>query len=176
MLYHISTKPLTGEELNFIPRIPPKENRMTYEDTTTPRICVSTVIEGALQGACSHIADKLLIEAKTGESQPIYVYIPEEDIEVKYIVSNEELISRGLVPDADNTGEIWITKPVKMKLHKVIELFGMSETWVVESECCCDEDEDDRFYVVDDFFENASEGKWHYWDVTGQCFKKEIAG
>ncbi len=172
MLYHISTKLLTGEELNFIPRIPPKENRMTYEDTTIPRICVSTVIEGALQGICSHIADKLLVEAKTGENQPIYVYIPEDDIEEKHIISNEELINRRLVPDADNTGEVWITKPVKMKLHKVIELFGMSETWVVESEFCDKDDEDDRFYVVDEFFEEAREGKWHYWDITAEYLKK----
>lgn len=128
------------------------------------------------RGFCSHIADKLLVEAKTSTNQPIYVYTPEEEIDVEYIVSNEELISKRLVPDADNTGEIWIVKPVKMKLHKVIELFGMSETWVVESEFCDGDDEDDRFYVVDDFYENATEGKWHYWDITDQYFKKEIAG
>lgn len=110
MLYHLSTKILTGDELNFIPRIPPKENRMTYEDTTIPRICVSTVIEGALQGICSHIADKLIIEAKTGESQPIYVYIPKEDIDQEYIIPNEDLIIRGLVPDADNTSQPPSTK------------------------------------------------------------------
>lgn len=117
-LYHVSVDRHYGDI--FIPRVP--ENRAIGEDETTPRICVSTSIQGGIRGACLDAYDCF-----------VFIYKPVE--------CGEGLISDNIfVPDADEvpdvyqTKEKWITCPVKMicvgyaELRPYIDRFGVDRS------------------------------------------------
>lgn len=95
-LYFLSTDNHDGETLN--PRVP--SNFLTkggYEDSTTPRVCFSTSIDGSLIGLSQNLKGKTF-----------YVHQPVDEVEY-YIPSKSE------VPDAKITHEVWVKNPVKIK-------------------------------------------------------------
>lgn len=105
--YFVSDKNLDGETL--YPRVP--TNRMKIEDCWTPRICVSQSINGCLS-AIGAVATNKIYYVHECESESVKQPLP------KY------------VPDVCFTGEIWITKPVEMKLFMVIMTTGCIDTEV----------------------------------------------
>lgn len=97
-LYHISEKNQDGN--TFEPRVP--VNFMTnaeYEDSTTPRVCFSTSIDGCLIGTMYKTEDRTL-----------YVHEPASYAKLKtHVVSKDE------VPETDISNEVWVLNPVKLK-------------------------------------------------------------
>ncbi len=100
MLYHLSE----SKNLSILePRIPECAVSM-FEDKSTKRICFSDNIEGCL----SSLNDT---------ESTYYVYVPDEPL-------NENEIYHPTVKDvidAKVTGEVWITKQIKVKCIGIIQ-------------------------------------------------------
>lgn len=88
-----------------------------FEDNTTPRICFSTSIEGALNGITVNIQRQ---SADTFDK--MYVYVPEKPWKEYKHKTNKQLVNDKLVYDANVTREVWIMEPVRMKLYGVIRV------------------------------------------------------
>lgn len=106
----------------FKPRVPEyiepyDPNDKYFEDSTTPRVCFSTSIEGALNGITVNIQRTNPVTFDT-----MYVYIPEKPINEYKHKTNKELVKERRVYDANVTDEIWIMEPVRMKLYGVIHV------------------------------------------------------
>lgn len=100
-LFHISQVNHDGE--TFFPRVP--TNRMRGEDAITPRVCFAESIEGAM--------DAIGLNPGSAYDKFFFVHVPEDF---------EELINEGafvnpgdLVPDAEETHEVWCTRAVRMR-------------------------------------------------------------
>lgn len=106
-LYHLSSNNMNGKTI--FPRVP--ENFFTkngYEDSKTKRVCFSTSIDGCLRGMSQNLTNK-----------KFYVHIPDPSYKFNiYTPTTDE------VPDSEITGEVWITKPVKLKCISLIEVIG----------------------------------------------------
>lgn len=95
-LYFVSTENLDKKIL--APRIPSNYfTRNNFEENTTPRVCLSTSIEGACIGLSQAI-----------EGTKLYVHTPVNDINY-YTPTTEE------VPDRKFSHEVWVKEPVRMK-------------------------------------------------------------
>ena len=104
-LYHLSQSNLDGKTLN--PSAP--NNYFTkngYEDATTKRVCFAPSIDKCLRA---------LSQKCTG--MELYVHIPDGKFEAFRPTHSE-------VPDGKITGEIWVTKPVKVKCIGKIKVIG----------------------------------------------------
>ena len=102
-VYFISEKNMSGELLK--PRIPSNYfTQNNYEDKTTPRICFSSSIDGALMGLSKNLKGKKL-----------FIHTPISNIDA-YKPTTEQ------VPDCKITKELWYTKPVKIKCIGVINV------------------------------------------------------
>lgn len=102
-LYHISTVDL-GESYTFIPRIP--ANRSLHEDDFTPRVCLSTSVNGAITA----IATELNLD----EPIDLVIYSTELHETDKNIVPYTQLYNDNKVCDALATEECWYLKPITM--------------------------------------------------------------
>lgn len=157
MLYHISINKLLDNELNFIPRVPSKNNRLEDENNTISRICFSDSVEGCLKAIAGTIGENVILkQCLTLEKIPIYVYgINETLIDNKYIKTPIELVENKYVMDAWKNSEYWITKEVKLNYIKTIYLDDEMQYYVIN----CD-DEDIEPYI------NYDEGiAWKFNDV-----------
>lgn len=89
-----------------------------YENYTTPRVCFSPSIEGALNS----IINIWKIKDKNFPGRQLYVYIPEKPLSQYKHKTNKELIKDKEVFDAGTTGESWILEPVKVKFYGSINV------------------------------------------------------
>lgn len=107
-MYFLSELNMNGKTLN--PRIP--DNFMTkngYEDNHTKRVCFAPTIDKALMGISQNMVGKQL-----------FVHIPAKGINRAHIIKP----TKTQVPDADITGEIWLTEPVELKCVGKIRVDG----------------------------------------------------
>lgn len=112
VLFHLSSK----DDLNVLfPRVPTcpfqDENGKTVEDTSVKRVCFSTSITGALH-AIQHRA-----YPENGDiRQFVYVVPMPQDIQKRKKCRNGLWKRPNFreVPDAYDTGEIWVLKPIKV--------------------------------------------------------------
>lgn len=118
--YHLSQLNLDQTEL--IPKIP--QNFMTkngYEDSTIPRICVAPSLDHCILGIG-------YTRIKEGNKR----YYVHEPISYKNItsISNDEIISRKLTPDAEITKEHWILTPHKFKCIGYIDIVRQKDEYI----------------------------------------------
>ena len=102
-IYFISEKQLDGTKIS--PRVP--SNYMTkngYEDSTTPRICMSRSIEGCLRAMSANI-----------EGKTFYVYTPSKEVNIYEPALNQ-------VPDCAVTHEVWVKEHVVLKCIGTVEV------------------------------------------------------
>lgn len=100
-LYHIST--INHDMETFFPRVP--QHRMKEEDGITPRVCFAESIEGAMTA--------IGLNPVSASEQFFFVHIPEDFNEL--MDANAFINPSELVPDADETHEIWCVEPVKLR-------------------------------------------------------------
>lgn len=124
--YHISTN--LEHNGDFTPSIP--QLRMVDEDSTTPRICVSKSIEGALSSIPN--GGSLLYELLESTFGFIKVFefdLDELNIPAKDIIDSNTLFEENLVEDANHTEEVWICTPISIpkKNQHIIHIYDMDE-------------------------------------------------
>ena len=110
-LYHV-TPCSYGKAITFNPRIP--QNRASCEDSSTPRVCLSVSLRGAIKAACQHFC----------YGNPIYIYTPITNIDIYRPITDyneDQLFFTNIVEDAEQTGEVWSLEPVTLILRKVIK-------------------------------------------------------
>ena len=136
-LYHI-TKDLNHNGL-FYPRIP--QCRAEVEDSTTPRICFSASIEGALT-ALPVPSGKSFSELNESFGCVWKVFEVEIDIlPTNALVTPKELYEQGKVLDAWLTEEYWITQELdlsKSAYYILIDEFEADEVGEEEQEAQLD--------------------------------------
>ena len=121
LVFHVSMdKHIDGQV--WKPRVPdyldPYNPEDTgFEDNTTPRICFSTSIEGALNGITVNLQRQ-----SPDTFDKMYVYVPEKPWKEYKHKTNKQLVNDKLVYDANVTREVWIMEPVRMKLYGVIRV------------------------------------------------------
>lgn len=121
LVFHVSPdKHIDGQV--WKPRVPdyldPYNPEDTgFEDNTTPRICFSTSIEGALNGITVNLQRQ-----SPDTFDKMYVYVPEKPWKEYKHKTNKQLVNGKLVYDANVTREVWIMEPVRMKLYGVIRV------------------------------------------------------
>ena len=126
LVFHVSPdKHLDGQV--WQPRVPDyldpyNPDDTGFEDNTTPRICFSTSIEGALNGITVNIQRQ-----SPDTFDKMYVYVPEKPWKKYKHKTNKELVDSKLVYDANVTREVWIMEPVRMKLYGVIRVDQVSD-------------------------------------------------
>ncbi len=125
MVFHVTPEKHADGQV-WKPRVPdyldpynPEETG--FEDNTTPRICFSTSIEGALNGITVNLPRQ-----NPDQFDKLYVYIPEKPWKQYKHKTNKELVNDKLVYDANVTREVWIMEPVRMKLYGVIRVDQVS--------------------------------------------------
>lgn len=89
-----------------------------YENYTTPRVCFSPSIEGALNS----IINMWKLKNQDFPGKQLYVYVPEKPLSQYKHKTNKELIRDKEVFDAGTTGESWILEPVKVKFYGSISV------------------------------------------------------
>lgn len=120
ILYHATMDLDIIEE--FTPRIP--SDRFEGEEDSTPRICVSSSIEGCLTAAPfggSKLHENLYLPSNSNRLVRIYEFNT-ESIEENNIIKPEHLYQNDIVRDAEITGEHWITVPIKPSKTYLIKL------------------------------------------------------
>jgi len=121
MLYHVSIVKLEDSQLKFTPRVPTW--RIENENDAIERICVSDSIEGCLRGIEYNITKSLWMQYNEEYQIPLYVYaIDENKLSKEELYTPEYLVENNLVPDAQESNEHWILKPVKFELVDTIKL------------------------------------------------------
>lgn len=128
-LFHISLKKLNDDDLFFVPRVP--KTAGNGENNSIPRICISDTLRGCINSILSsHIHNELMrCRARNETNLDLYVYEVNSEIQSNEIIRTEELIESGHVLDATRTGEMWILSPIKMKLHSVLEVTNVEESF-----------------------------------------------
>ena len=107
--YHISPI-LDAPSVTFTPQVPDVYKQI--EDHTTPRVCVSTNIQGCL---ISTPAWNEMQEQPDGGYRFTVYAIRKSSLPDTKIVTNQELVDKKLVWDAHITNENWILDKVTMK-------------------------------------------------------------
>ena len=121
LFYHLSDqRSLDGQV--FKPRVPAyiepyNPHETSFENSTTPRVCFSSTIEGALNAITVNVQ-----RTNPVTFRDMYVYIPEKPINEYKHKTNKELIRDHDVYDANVTKEMWILEPVRLKLYGVIHV------------------------------------------------------
>lgn len=131
--FHITTnrdldkKPLQPRIPTWVKELKDPEKTMKetgrWENITTPRVCVSTSIEGALNS----IMNIWKLTDKKFGSEQLYVFTPEKPIDQYKHKTNKEIMRDGDVFDAQTTKEAWILEPVKMKFYGTIQVDRVSD-------------------------------------------------
>lgn len=104
-IYHVSDNIDTIIE-EFIPRIPREDTRTDFEDSVTPRVCVSANIPGCITGKPKTKDEEIL-----GGIYRVYEF--DVDFSDDNLICYYDLYEMGLVNDALLSKEYWITSPVK---------------------------------------------------------------
>ena len=122
-LYHLSFSKVKNNL--FVPRVP--EIRLEGEDCNVLRICFSETIEGCISAMPNGVGSiKGLVILNEEDISCCGVYLYELDlskIKKDNIITPKELMEKGLVPDALQTGEYWIiNQKVKCKNPKLIKI------------------------------------------------------
>lgn len=102
LVYHVSLDTKGDRNKMFTPRVPWAMS--DFEDDSTPRICVSTNIVGAVSG--------IGYDAAFSAGTPIMVY--STNVEERSLMRPEELLAYHGVMDAMCTREHWVTWPLMM--------------------------------------------------------------
>ena len=133
-LYHLSEVNCDG--VTFDPRPMDKERVMDGENWRIPRICVSTSIDGALSA--------LLDCVTMPYGKRLWVHVP---IDIDSLFNSRNVYKPTLkqVPDADVTGEHWLTAPVKMKTIGQVEVIDIDEDASLHYNWLGEDTEIDRF-------------------------------
>lgn len=128
-MYHISLEKLNENELLFTPRIP--KTASLWENKKIPRICLSETIEGCIKAIIHcHIQPELLrCQNQDKDKLLLYVYEPETSPSNEYLLTSKTIKEKKYVNDADHTHEVWILKPTKMKLHTILEVTNVKESF-----------------------------------------------
>lgn len=109
LFYHLTLDLNSADDKVFTPRIPNEKIVTIGEDLSTPRICVSSTIEGCLSSAPwggSSLEDIILLNDC---SQLIKVYeFNSDDIAPENLISPKELYQSDKVRDAEITNEHWV--------------------------------------------------------------------
>ena len=108
-LFHISPT-LTAPTVTFTPQVP--DVYEDAEDHTTPRVCVSTDIQGCL---ISTPAWNNMHERKDGGYTFSVYAIKRSAVPKSKLVTNEEIVNKKLVWDAHITDENWILGKITMR-------------------------------------------------------------
>lgn len=109
-LYHVSTN--MAHDGVFTPGIP--HYRMSDEDATIPRICVSDSVDGCLSAMPKRDNDFGELVYENSGFFKVFVFDTDElSLTANDVVTSEHLYQNDLVEDAEHTGEHWITVPVK---------------------------------------------------------------
>ena len=140
-VFHVSLDAyLNG--VTFNPRVPEDASNAardyldsdtgTFENTKAERVCFSKTINGALNALSCVLSrnNPVLMFDR------VYVYIPEKDFKSYKHRTNHQIIIDKDVFDANVTGEVWITEPVKLKLYAVINVDGIK--YVKNKKCVSD--------------------------------------
>lgn len=106
--YHV-TQDHWGESVTFTPRVP--ESRADGENDIIPRVCFAPLIENCL------------FAISWSFSLIFNVYSVQEPFQM---ISNEEIVRKGYVCDADETKELWAIEPVTLKYQFPIMRIGGS--------------------------------------------------
>lgn len=125
MYFHLSPDGFLDGQV-FKPRVPKyiepyDPDDKYFENSSTPRVCFSPTVEGALNGIiCNMPRVNTMIQTR------MYVYTPEKPINQYKIKTNKDLVRDREVYDANVTGEIWVLEPVRLKLYGVIQIDQVS--------------------------------------------------
>ena len=116
-LYHLSEENHDGQL--FEPRSMDKMRVMEGENWKTPRICVSSSIDGAV----SALVDSM--SCSTGLR--LWVHVPQNLLE---LFASNKVYKPSLrqVPDSETTGEHWLKAPALMKAIGQIEVTGVDSS------------------------------------------------
>ncbi|QST02860.1 hypothetical protein IMZ31_20130 (plasmid) [Pontibacillus sp. ALD_SL1] len=95
-----------GEKV-FTPVVP--KSILKEENRTIPRICVAPHIEGCLNGIPEDAVHYLIDQRMKFIPYLMYVY-SFHGVNESSVISNGEIIEKGYVPDADVSGECWLTE------------------------------------------------------------------
>lgn len=121
LMFHVSDKKNLDGQV-FRPRVPeyidpydPKDKY--FENSTTPRVCFSPTIDGALNAITVTIQPTNPVTF-----EKLYVYVPEKPFNQYKHKTNKEIIRDKDVYDANVTGEAWILEPVRLRLYGVIRV------------------------------------------------------
>lgn len=161
LVFHVSPdKHIDGQV--WKPRVPdyldPYNPEDTgFEDNTTPRVCFSTSIEGALNGITVNLPRQ-----NPDQFDKMYVYIPEKPWKEYKHKTTKELVNEKLVYDANVTREVWIMEPVRLKLYGVIKVDQVSNVKRKAVVPTSKGQKDDRNYFT---------YKWH-WVVKPKVLEK----
>ena len=116
-LYHISAD-IKRTDNPVTPRIPDLGEKETCaEDLTIPRICFSETVNGCI----SALPPQNRSQIASVKSKFVLYEINTEDYPSSFFISNEEIVKRRLVYDANLTKEWWVIKPVRL-IGKVCEI------------------------------------------------------
>jgi len=161
MVFHVSHEKHNDGQV-WKPRVPdyldpynPEETG--FEDNTTPRVCFSTSIEGALNGITVNLPRQ-----NPDQFDKMYVYIPEKPWKEYKHKTTKELVNEKLVYDANVTREVWIMEPVRLKLYGVIKVDQVSNVKRKAVVPTAKGQKDDRNYFT---------YKWH-WVVKPKVLEK----
>lgn len=102
-LFHVSLDVDGSSKRVFTPRVPDSAGKT--EDKQTPRVCFSPTIRECLQ-AINATSQGLEVDTK--------FRVFEADLDYKELVKPEELVKRGLVPDALENREYWYLKEIEL--------------------------------------------------------------
>lgn len=109
----------------FCPRVPSVHTRMIGENSTMPRICVAPTIEQCL-AAMPLVGETAWRMQQIGLCVVIHVY----ELESQNVMSNEEVQRH--VPDAKETGEMWILDTPELIGRKDYKLCNVQYKEVIE--------------------------------------------
>jgi len=138
IFYHVSMQD-HGEKFTLVPRIPRDAIGMEEEDFTTPRVCLASTTKDAFEALGFNVnksgkiyTDELSTSGHNVEHLWIYkcspnvVFIPSngEYPEGSFKGSKQERAEalKGFVPDAGDTGEVWVLEQIAVTLVKVIDV------------------------------------------------------
>ena len=128
-MFHISLGKINEKDLLFVPRIP--KTAGNGENKEVPRICLSETFRGCIDAILSsHIHAELMRCRAWNETKlDLFVYTTASEMAKDVIVQSDELVSRGYVLDAKRTKEMWLLCPTKMKLHTVLEVTNVTDSF-----------------------------------------------
>jgi len=129
-LYHVS-RDENANTITFHPRLPGDNEliRDGFEDGKVARVCFSDSI-----GHCLRAFDAWCMKQfKKKDTLPLTVYVvSKKDIPKNKFISNETIVEKKLVPDAEYTHECWVLQPVVLRKYCKIKVTGYTKIANIE--------------------------------------------